>query len=396
MILMAIDHVRVYSGLPAGGPTAGIFFTRWITNFVAPAFVFLAGTSIFLHGRKLTNRAALSKFLLIRGAWLILLELTFLRIAWTFNFDFAHYLLAGVIWMIGWCMIIMAGLIYMPISVNATIGVAIIALHNLTDVFSGPLERAFGMNGPNWFLSLLYFGTGSGVKIGGAGPPLAILYVIVPWIGVMMAGYAFGSVMSLPSARRRAVCLRLGVAVTLLFIVLRAVNLYGDPRPWRRPPPAPAAVVQTAGAPSPSPRPARPAMPAALSFLNTTKYPASLSFLLMTLGPMFILLAFAEAWRGRVAQITATFGRVPMFYYLLHIPLIHLAACVVSLVREGHVNTWLFANHPMAAGPAPVGYTWSLGLLYLVYVICLTLLYFPCRWYAQLRATRKSEWLSYV
>jgi hypothetical protein len=137
-------------------------------------------------------------------------------------------------------------------------------------------------------------------------------------------------------------------------------------------------------------------MPAALSFLNTTKYPASLLFLLMTLGPMFILLAFAERWRGRLAEITATFGRVPMFYYLLHIPLIHLAACVVSLVREGHVNAWLFANHPMAAGPAPAGYTWSLGLLYAVFAVCVTLLYFPCRWYAQLRARRKSKWLSYL
>jgi uncharacterized membrane protein len=411
MILMAVDHVRVYSGLPAGGPTAGIFFTRWITHFVAPAFVFLAGTAIYLHGRKLLDRSALSKFLLIRGAWLVLLELTVLRIAWTFNFDFAHYLLAGVIWMIGWCMIIMAALVHAPIAVNAIGGVAIIALHNLTDLFSGPLEHAFGANGPNWFLKLLYFG--GAAELGSSGPPLIILYVIVPWIGVMMAGYAFGAVMEMPAERRRAVCLKLGVALTALFIVLRALNFYGDPRPWRRPSPAPATANQTPGSPAPIPptpaasaqtgtapptagRPAPPRMPAALSFLNTTKYPASLLFLLMTLGPMFILLAFAERWRGRLAEITATFGRVPMFYYLLHIPLIHLAACVVSLVREGHVNAWLFANHPMAAGPAPAGYTWSLGLLYAVFAVCVTLLYFPCRWYAQLRARRKSKWLSYL
>jgi uncharacterized membrane protein len=409
MILMAIDHVRVYSGLPAGGPTLGIFFTRWITHFVAPSFVFLAGTAIYLHGRKLPERAALSKFLLIRGAWLVLLELTVLRIAWTFNFDFAHYLLAGVIWMIGWCMIIMAALVRAPIAVNAITGIAIFALHNVTDLFSGQLEEAFGSSGPNWFLKLLYFG--GAVRLGSSGPPLIILYVIVPWIGVMMAGYAFGAVMEMPSERRRAVCLKLGVALTALFIVLRALNSYGDPRPWRRPSVAPSTVNQSSGNPAPPtpgafpkagpagtragwPAPSR--MPAALSFLNTTKYPASLSFLLMTLGPMFILLAFAEGWRGRVAEITATFGRVPMFYYLLHIPLIHLAACIVSLVREGHVNVWLFANHPMAAGPAPAGYTWSLGLLYAVFAVCVTLLYFPCRWYAQLRAGRKSIWLSYL
>src|SRR6202030_3183844 len=143
MILMAIDHVRVYSGLPAGGPTAGIFFTRWITNFVAPAFVFLAGTSIYLHGLKLPSRSALSKFLFVRGVWLIFLELTFLRIAWTFNFDYAHYLLAGVIWMIGWCMIIMSALVHLPIAVNAIGGVAIIALHNVTDLFGARLESYF-------------------------------------------------------------------------------------------------------------------------------------------------------------------------------------------------------------------------------------------------------------
>lgn len=137
-------------------------------------------------------------------------------------------------------------------------------------------------------------------------------------------------------------------------------------------------------------------MPAAFRFLNTTKYPASLSFLLMTLGPMFVLLAFAEGWHGKLAEILTIFGRVPMFFYLLHIPLIHLAACIVSVVRGGHVNAWLFANHPVAAGPAPPGYTWSLGLLYAVYAVCLILLYFPCRWFAMLRATRKSKWLSYL
>src|SRR5213080_4527762 len=131
MILIAIDHVRVYSGVPAGGSTVGVFFTRWITHFVAPAFVFLAGTAAYLHGRKLGDRAALSKFLLLRGVWLVLLELTVIRIAWTFNFDFSHYLLAGVIWMLGWCMILMAGIIYLPPRVIGLLGIAIMALHNI-------------------------------------------------------------------------------------------------------------------------------------------------------------------------------------------------------------------------------------------------------------------------
>ncbi len=136
MVLMAIDHVRVYSGLPAGGPTAGIFFTRWVTHFVAPAFVFLAGTAALLHGRRLANRAALARFLVVRGLWLVLLELTVIRVAWTFNVDFANYMLAGVIWMIGWCMVLLAAAIYLPLPAIGAVGIAIVALHNLADVFA--------------------------------------------------------------------------------------------------------------------------------------------------------------------------------------------------------------------------------------------------------------------
>ena len=373
MILMAIDHVRVYSGLPAGGPTPGIFFTRWMTHFVAPAFVFLAGTAAYLHGRKLPNRAALSKFLVTRGAFLILLELTVIRLAWTFNVDFANYLLAGVIWMIGWCMIILAAAIYLPMVAIATIGIAIIALHNLTDLFSGVIGQAFGDAGPGWLLTILYFGWGP-VHLGGPdGPPLAVLFVIVPWIGVMMSGYAFGRVMEMSPDRRRALCLQLGVALTTLFLALRTLNVYGDPRPWDG-----------------------SQMSSFLAFLATTKYPASLSFLLMTLGPMFILLGLAERWRGKVVDATATFGRVPMFYYLLHIPVIHAAACIVSLIREGQINPWLFGNHPLAPPPVPEGYAWSLTLLYAVFVVCVVALHFPCRWYARVRATRRFPWLSYL
>jgi uncharacterized membrane protein len=368
MILMAIDHVRVYSGVPAWAPTPGVFFTRWITNFVAPAFVFLAGTGAYLHGKRLGDRRALSRFLVTRGLWLVLLELTVIRVAWTFNLDFAHYMVAGVIWMIGWCMVILAAAVFLPTVAIGAIGVGIIALHNVTDLFAGPLESAAGAPAPSWFLKLLYFG-------GIPRPPLIVLYVIVPWIGVMMAGYAFGAVMELPSERRRTICLRLGVALTLLFVALRVAGVYGDPQPW-------SAAARW--------------MPAYLAFLSTTKYPASLEFLLMTLGPMFIALALAEGWRGRLAKIASVFGRVPLFYYLLHIPLIHLAACIVSLLREGRVNPWLLADHPVAAGPAPNGYVWGLPLLYLVFAICVTALYFPCRWFARVKTERRAGWLSYL
>jgi uncharacterized membrane protein len=368
MILMAIDHVRVYSGVPAGGPTFGVFFTRWITNFVAPAFVFLAGTSAFLYARKSSDRWSLSKFLAIRGLWLIFLELSFLRVAWTFNFDFQHYLLAGVIWMIGWSMIALSGAIYLPRPAIATIGIALIALHNVTNLFRPQLAHAFGPDRPNWLLRILYFG--GAVEIGKSGPPLLILYVLVPWVGLMFVGYAFGPILQKPAEARRRICLRLGLALTAVYVALRLLGIYGDPRPWDR--------------------------HSLFSFLNTAKYPASLEYLCMTIGPMFLLWAIVEGWTGRLAKIIETFGRVPMFYYLLHIPLIHLAACIVSLIREGHVDAWLFTNHPLDPGPLPAGYMWSLSLLYLVYAVCLVLLYFPCRWYARLKATKRSGLLSFI
>ncbi|HVT39377.1 MAG TPA: heparan-alpha-glucosaminide N-acetyltransferase domain-containing protein, partial [Gemmatimonadaceae bacterium] len=156
MVLMAIDHVRVYSGLPAGGPTPGIFFTRWITHFVAPAFAFLAGTGAFLHGRKLGDRGALARFLVVRGVWLILLELTVIRIAWTFNFDFAHYLLAGVIWMLGWCMILLAGLIWLPLPVIAAVGLVIVAGHDIVDPFIPSLVPVLRQSSWAWIWQFLY------------------------------------------------------------------------------------------------------------------------------------------------------------------------------------------------------------------------------------------------
>lgn len=388
MIVMAIDHVRVYSGVPAGGPTYGVFFTRWITHLSAPTFVFLAGTAAFLHGRKLNDRGALSRFLFTRGLWLVFLEMTVLRLAWTFNFDYAHYMLAGVIWMLGWCMILMAGLVRLPVMFNAVAGVAIVALHNVTSFFWPAIERHYANSAPNWLLKFLYFG--SAVRLGESGPPIVILYVIIPWIGLMMAGYGFGRIVILPQDQRRRTCLRLGAALTLLFIVLRALDVYGDPRPWR----LPAASIANASAKAASARQAPP--PAVLRFLNTTKYPASLSFLLMTIGPMIFMIGVAERLRGRIFDMVTLFGRVPMFYYLLHIPLIHAAACVVSLIREGGVNPWLVANHPMANPAPPPHYQWSLGLLYLVYFICLIVLYFPCRWYARMRTSRRSPWLSYI
>ena len=230
MVLMAIDHVRVYSGLPAGGPTPGIFFTRWITHFCAPAFVFLAGTSVFFYGRR---HADLSRFLFTRGAWLVLLELTVLRVAWTFNFDFAHYEMAGVIWVIGWCMILMAGLVRLPVRVVGVIGIAIIALAQCDRTGASSRRARMAAWGGSW--KILYVGFFNGpIQLGADGPSLIVLYSIIPWIGVMAAGYAFGTVLALEPAQRNRLCLQIGLGAIALFLVLRGFNLYGDPRPWER------------------------------------------------------------------------------------------------------------------------------------------------------------------
>ncbi|HEX6100691.1 MAG TPA: heparan-alpha-glucosaminide N-acetyltransferase domain-containing protein [Thermoanaerobaculia bacterium] len=345
MVLMAIDHVRVYAGVPAGGPDPAVFFTRWVTHFCAPVFVFLAGTSAFLYGQKVQSRAALAKFLVIRGLWLVLLELTVLRFAWTFNFDYVNFTFAGVIWVIGWSMVILAALVFLPVKVVGAIGVLAIVSHNaLAPVLSK---------------STLLYG-GWTMPVGGIN--LAVLYTIVPWFAVMAAGYAFGAIVH----RQRAV-LTLGIVAIAAFAILRATGVYGDPRPWES---------------------------GALQFLNTSKYPASLQFLLMTLGPMFVALALLHNARG--GGWLEVFGRVPFFYYVLHIPLIHLTAVLISLARTPQHTSWLFANHPMLPPDVPPGYRWPLWMLYVVTAVVVIVLYFLCRWYARVKAERPRPWMRYV
>jgi uncharacterized membrane protein len=376
MVLMAIDHVRVYSGLPAGGPTPGIFFTRWVTHFCAPAFLFLAGTSAYFYGRRHSD---LSRFLATRGLWLVFLEMTVLRVAWTFNLGFARYEMAGVIWVIGWCMILLAILVRLPVTTVGVVGLAITAGHNLMDPHLAPLIEGMAENPLAWPWKILYLGFFAGpIQAGPDGPSLIVLYSIVPWIGVMAAGYAFGTTLMLEPARRDRLCLAIGLGATVLFLVLRGFNLYGDPRPW------------TTGAEG------RPPMPALLAFLNTNKNPASLLILLMTLGPTIALIPALERVRGRVAEWITVFGRVPFFYYMLHIPLIHALALVVSQIRLGHVSPWLFADHPMGSPPPPDGYTWGLPVLYLVWAVAMVLLYFASRWFASLKARRRDWWLGYL
>jgi uncharacterized membrane protein len=363
MVLMAIDHVRVYSGVLAGGPTFGVFFTRWVTHFCAPAFVFLAGTAAFLAGQKLQDAGRLSKYLVTRGMLLVVLELTIIRASWTFNVDYSQFILAGVIWMLGWCMILLAALVRLPTVAIAAFGLLVIVFQN---VFT-PLGRAL----PAWMHPLWEFiyPVGAEVRLGQSGPGVTVLYTLVPWIGVIAAGYAFGAIMTREPAERRRLCLWIGMSATALFLVLAGLGLVLRP--------------VAAGAP-----------PAIIRLLNQTKYPASPLFLLMTLGPAIALVGVAEHARGWIAGVLTTFGRVPMFYYLLHIPLIHATALLVWVIRDGSAGAGRFATAPYVSIPPED--RWSLALLYLVFAVVVAALYPLCRWYAQVKSTSHAAWLKYI
>ncbi|MEP6495602.1 MAG: heparan-alpha-glucosaminide N-acetyltransferase domain-containing protein [bacterium] len=364
MVLMALDHVRVFSAVPAGAPAPSVFFTRWITNFCAPAFIFFAGTSAFLHGDKLRDMRALSKYLIVRGALLIVFEMTVSRLSWTFNLDFYNYTEANVIWAIGWSMIILAALIHLPVRAVAAFGLVIIAGHNITDYFQKPLEPLSNIH----FFQILYFG--GEFRWLDTGPKLVVLYSIIPWAGVIAAGYAFGVIMQMDDDVRRHWCRRIGLGAIALFIALRGFNGYGNPAHWS----------------SDSP----------LFFLATTKYPASLQFLLMTLGPCIALIPLLERTRSWMSETLTVFGRVPLFYYLLHIPFIHLVTVLISLVRSPSATWWLFLNHPLRIPPAPEGYRYPLPLLYLVTLLVVVALYFPCRWYGPFKSRHRDSWLKYL
>ena len=357
MVLMAIDHVRVYAGVPAGGAAPALFFTRWITHFCAPVFVMFAGTGAYFHGRALADRSALARFLATRGLLLVVLELTLIRFTWTFNLDWSNFMLAGVIWMIGWCMVLLAGVALTPLSAKAIgfTGVAIILLQQL-----------FGLAPFGRWWNFIY------PAHGGEAFGLSVLYVIVPWIGVMMAGYGFGQIMAADAVTRRRWCLRIGLGATALFLVI-------------------AGVVAVAGAPSGN---GRSLPPIWVRVLAQNKYPASQLFLMMTLGPAIALLPLLENAKGRIANIFRVFGRVPMFYYLLHIPTIHIAALVVASIRGDGIHHEWYATAPYASVPQTA--RWTLGQLYLVWLIVVALLYVPCAWYAKAKVARPAKWMSFV
>jgi uncharacterized membrane protein len=367
MIIMALDHVRDFfgnSGLNPTDPattTIPLFFTRWITHFCAPVFFLLTGTGAYLSLRKKSKRE-LSRFLFTRGLWLIFLELTVVRcLGWQFNFDY-HLTLLIVLWALGWAMIVLSVLVYLPASVVTALGVAMIATHNLLDSVesSNPLWSI--LHSPDFILHT-------------PGRIIFVIYPLIPWVAVTAVGYGLGQIYRWPSPRRKAFLLPLGISLTAAFCVLRSINVYGDPERWSA---------------------QRSAAFTVLSFLNTTKYPPSLLYLLMTLGPAMLFLWAVDAGTPRALRPALTIGKVPMFYYLLHIPLIHLLALAVCYSRYGQTH-WMFESPNLRSFPItpPPGWGYSLPIVYLVWALVVLTLYPLCRWFEGLKQRRSDPWLSY-
>lgn len=367
MVLMTLDHARDFFAdgnrikpTDLATTTPILFFTRWVTHFCAPVFVFLAGTAAFLYGAR-RDPAATSRFLFTRGLWLVFLELTVMRLGWTPE-PFYRFTLLQVIWALGWSMILLSVICRFSIVVTAVFGAAIIAGHNLLDF----IHRA-DLGSLGWLWSILHERS---VLEPSPGHLFFVAYPLVPWCGVMAAGYAFGSWMQLPQETRRRRTLRLGLALSAAFVVLRALNQYGDPVPWSA---------------------QRSALFTVLAFLNCEKYPPSLLFLLMTLGPALCLLSWFESIPpNKIARALAVIGSVPLIYYVAHLILLRWSALPISYVRFGM----------SAFQPPPNGHAGSAGFglfsAYIAWGAAVMLLLPLCRWFASVKQRRRDWWMSYL
>jgi uncharacterized membrane protein len=370
MVVMALDHTRDFFSNAQFSPTdlnrtnAVFFFTRWGTHFCAPVFVMLAGTAAFLYGRRATKRQ-LAWFLLSRGLWLVFLEYTVIHVGWAFRFDFHHFM-GQVIWAIGASMVVLSGLIFLPPWLVGLLGVVLIAGHQALTGFAGEHLPELSQL---WALLLR----------GGRVEPwpgflMFIMYPLLPWLGVMAVGYGTGGVWLLERVQRRRRLVSMGSAMILMFVALRAVNRYGDPQPWSDQPTSLMTV---------------------LSFLNCSKYPPSLLFVLMTLGPAMLALACFDRSPGPLGRRLIVFGRVPLFYYVLHLFLIHGTAVAFACIQNADWS-YLLAHPFEQPGPAPEARGYGLPVVYLVWLGIVLALYPPCRWFADVKRRRSDAWLSYL
>lgn len=391
MVLMALDHVRDFMTHLRFPPeemahTYGwLFLTRFLTHFSAPCFFFLAGTGVYLYAQRQGVPAA-ANFLWKRGLALVLLEATLVFWGWTFLFPLPSPGLL-VIWALGVSMIILSGLIRLPVPWVGALGVAVIGLHHLAD---GITAERFGAWAPLWgILHQQGFYPIGNISAGNLRFGIFVLYPLVPWFAVMAAGYAFGTIYQWEAARRRRWLVRAGLGMLLLFAVLRATNIYGNP---------PAGGFGSAVGPFT----VQPTLEkSVILFFNVNKYPVSLDFLLTTLGPAFLFLAITDGWQrgsggmsARLGGILQVFGKVPMFYYILHLYVTHLVALGFALAFRQPVGHLLRGGF-MLGQPQP-GFGFNLPAIYLAWLLSLAILYFPCRWYARYKATHTQWWLGYI
>jgi uncharacterized membrane protein len=374
IVLMVLDHVRDFLHVSAydfdpldpARTTAIVYATRWVTHFCAPTFVFLAGASAWLQHARGKGRAELARFLVTRGLWLVVLELTVLGFGWSFSLPYLLFL--QVIWAIGCGMVLLAALLWLPRAAVLAVGVAIIAGHDLLD---GIAPAPFSSASAGW--TLLYL---PGV-ISHAQVPLAlVIYPILPWFGVMALGYALGQTFIEAPARRDRTFALLGVGMIVVFLLLRGFNLYGDPRPW--------APQPTLGQ-------------SLMAFLNVQKYPPSLLYVCATLGPVLALVPLIERWRGVTARVFLTFGAVPLFLYVVHVYVVHAVAILLRLATGQSIAGLIDNVRVIVLQPQLLRDNgFSLPVVYLVWIAVLALLYLPCRWFAGVRQRGGHWWLSYL
>ena len=348
---MALDHVREFlqaeqfDPLDLGQTTVPLFLTRWITHFCPSVFVLLAGVGAALGIRRSEPRWMQARFLFLRGLWLVFLELTVVHIGWFFNFQL-NAALGQVIWAIGWSMVGLAAFCFLPDWLVAAVGIVLIAGHN---AFDGIPPSRFGPLA--WLWTILH--AGGFLAFGKFS--IYVAYPVIPWVGVMAVGFGFAHLLRLPPATRGRVISCIGLTLVGLFVVLRGWNVYGDSKPW---------VAQS-----------NPVF-SLLSILNCQKYPPSLSFLLMTLGPTFLLWPLLERCRGRFADFFITFGRVPLFFYLTHLYVIHGLTFAIVYWQTKSIPDWLWNFPPGHAGP---GCGLALPYVYLVWIGVILFHYPFCR-----------------
>jgi uncharacterized membrane protein len=377
MVIMALDHTREYFHLGAmigvndptnlDTTTPILFLTRFITHYCAPVFIFLAGTSSCLYGSRKT-KPELFKFLFSRGVWLIFLEIVLNNFLWWFDITYGSIILQ-VIWAIGFSMICLSFLVYLPKKILLAVGIILIAGHNLLDgiAVKGQSLGAilwYVLHQPNW------------IQIS-ENRWVSIVYPVLPWIGVMVLGYCFGTFYEkgFDSTIRKKWLVRLGLGATLLFFIVRGINVYGDLVPWSH---------------------QRNFTYTVLSFFNVTKYPPSLTFLLMTLGPSLLFLYATDEWKNKLTDVFVVFGRVPLFFYFFHIFIIHLSA-MLGLLMSGRNCLDMILNNQLMDSGRLITYGYSLRVVYLVWIAVVLSLYPFCKWYMEYKSSHRDKWwLSYL